>query len=63
MQGSMQVSNILIVLFLILLIWNSHLAGAAYVNAKGEKRIERYAKGRSVVSLVLAVVIVTVAWK
>jgi|InoplaM3SPM_1038593.scaffolds.fasta_scaffold65429_1 hypothetical protein len=59
----MQISNIVIPVLLFGMIWNSHLAGAAYKAADHDNRLKRFAIGRSFASMIIAIVIVVMAWK
>ena len=59
----MQLSNILIAIFLVVVIWQSHVAGAAYARDSTNRRMQAFAKIRSVFSVLLAMFVVVLAWK
>jgi hypothetical protein len=59
----MQLSNIIIVFLLVVVIWNSHLAGAAYTRVKKDTNLTNFAIGRSFISVVIGALIVFLSWK
>ena len=59
----MQFSNILIPILLIMLTWNSHVAGAALARQADNTRMKNVAVGRSIFSIAIGALVVFLAWK
>lgn len=59
----MQVSNLLVVILLLVVIWQSHVAGAAYAHESKNKRLQTFARVRSLFSVLVAIFLVVLAWK
>jgi hypothetical protein len=59
----MQLSNFVVIFLLVAIIWQAHVAGAAYASDKSNIKIQNFARFRSVLSIALAVMVVVFSWK
>jgi hypothetical protein len=61
--NNMQISNLLIIFLMVIIIWNSHVAGAAYCHPDFNSRLKKVAIAKSVFSIVLGCAVAFISWK